>query len=91
MKPTGAYITLTFAANWILIVTLISSCTRTGLLATNLASSLNIVNEPLKVIVVVPTTEKRGSYCNGSQPEWERGEGFATPKKAYEISKSYVF
>ena len=73
MKPAGVYAPLTFTANWILVVAL-SSYIRTGLLATNLASSLNMVTEPLKIIVVVPTTEKRGSYCNGSQPEWERGE-----------------
>lgn len=73
MKLAGAYYykQLTFAAYWILIS---SSYSRTGLFATNLASPFDKAREPLKIIVVVPTTAKKEDYCYGSQPEWERGE-----------------
>ena len=72
MKPAGAYYTpLTFTTFWILIS---SSFFRTGLLATNLAFSFDNAREPLKIIVIVPTTKKKEDYCNGYQPEWERGE-----------------
>ena len=61
-----------------LIIIILAS---TGLLSINLASesSLNSVRRPLKIIVVVPSTEKKGGYCNsGAQPEWERGEEIIT-------------
>ena len=74
MKPVEAnYIPLTITAKCALIVTL-SITLLTGLLSTNLVSSFNTDRKPLKIIVVVPSMEKKGDYCNGSQPEWERGE-----------------
>ena len=78
MKHIAAHFLLLLTVYSILIVTpVVTPPVRSGLFAkSNLTSFFDKASyrEPLEIIVVVPTTEKEQDYCNGSHPEWERGE-----------------